>query len=112
MDDVNELREKIAYMLATAYRRVDWKKMGSRSAYDVFAHRVKVAGYMNTVAKFVEKLCHGLHLQSINIDPDELLYLEEKRDEALRMLREETVLLVLMAAKKAKELKINKKFER
>lgn len=106
---MNELYERVADMLARAYRRVQWHKMGARSAYDIFAHRVKVAGNMNSITRFLEKLCHGLHLQSISIDPQKIEFLEENRDEVLRMIREETVYLVLLAAKKSKDMKAQKK---
>lgn len=103
-----ELDEALEYVLAKTYMRVPWRRMGNRSAYDIFQHRVKVAANMGNIKKFIEKLCHGLHLQSISVDPEIIDFLEEHREEVLEKVREETVYWVLRAAKKAKELKTEK----
>jgi len=108
---MNELYEKIADILALAYVRVNWKRMGKRSSYDVFQHRLKTSSSQQTVTKFIDKLCKGLSLQSISADPKDIEDLEKRREDVLRMLREESVYLTLLAAKKAKELKKNKRME-
>jgi len=102
---MDELKQNIVEVLASVYKRVNWKRMGSRSAYDVFAHRLKVAGYRDSIPKFLEKLCHGLQLQSVNISPELLQSLETDEARALEMIREESVYLTLLAAKRAKEIK-------
>ena len=102
---INELYEKIADVLALAYRRVNWKKMGRRSSYDVFQHRLKTSSSQVSVTKFIDKLCKGLSLQSISAEPEDIEYLEKHREDVLRMIREESVYLTLLAAKKAKEMK-------
>ena len=102
---MDELYNKVAEILALAYRRVNWRKMGSRSAYDVFQHRLKTSSSQSSVTKFIDKLCKGLSLQSISADPEDIEYLEERKDDVLRMIREESVYLTLLSAQKAKEMK-------
>ena len=109
---MNGLYEKVADILALAYMRVNWKRMGKRSSYDVFQHRLKTSSSQQTVTKFIDKLCKGLSLQSISANPEDIEYLESHREEVLRMIREESVYLTLLAAKKAKELKKKKKEKR
>ena len=109
--EMNELYEKVANILALVYVRANWKRMGKRSSYDVFQHRLKTSSSQQTVTKFIDKLCKGLSLQSISADPKDIEDLEKCREDVLQMLREESVYLTLLAAKKAKELKKNKKME-
>jgi len=104
-----ELEEKIVYILAKTYMRVDWKKMGKRSAYDVFQHRLKVASYRgNNIKTFLEKLCHGLSLQSISVDPQIIEELENRKEEVMEALRTESVYLTLKAAKQSKKIRKEK----
>ena len=106
---MNELYDKVAHVLALAYMRVNWRRMGKRSSYDIFQHRLKTSSSQQTIPKFIDKLCKGLSLQSISANPEDIEYLESHREEVLRMIREESVYLTLLAAKKAKELKKKKK---
>jgi len=92
---------KLIILLAAVYRRANWQRITGRgriSKYDVFAHRVKASAYQDTVPKFVDKLCHGLSLQSVDVDPTIITVLDLHRDEVLRALREETVYYILLAA--------------
>ena len=109
---MDELYNKIADILALAYMRVNWKRMGKRSSYDVFQHRLKTSSSQSSVTRFIDKLCKGLSLQSIAANPEDIEYLEERKEEVLRMIREESVYLTLLAAKKSKELKKRKKEEK
>jgi len=90
---------------------VKWQRITGRrrSSYDIFAHRVKAAAYQDTVPKFVEKLCHGLGLQSIDAPSEVITKLDANRDRVLQTLREETVYYVLMAAENALEKRKEKK---
>jgi hypothetical protein len=106
------LYDKVGNMLALAYMRVNWKKMGKRSSYDVFQHRLKTSSSQSSVTRFIDKLCKGLSLQSISAKTEDIEYLEERKEEVLRMIREESVYLTLLAAKKAKEMKKKKKEEK
>lgn len=109
---MDELYDKVADMLALAYVRVNWKRMGKRSAYDVFQHRLKTSSNQQSVTRFIDKLCKGLSLQSISAEPADIEYLEERSEEVLRMIREESVYLTLLSAKKAKEMKKKRKEEK
>ena len=109
---MDELYDEVAEVLALAYKRVNWRKMGSRSAYDVFQHRLKTSSSQSSVTKFIDKLCKGLSLQSISADPSDIEYLEDHKDDVLRMIREESVYLTLLSAKKAKEMKKYKAVEK
>ncbi len=102
---MDELYDKIGDLLALAYVKVNWKRMGTRSSYDIFQHRLKTSSSQSSVTRFIDKLCKGLSLQSISADPSDIEHLEEQKEEILRMLREESVYLTLLAAKKAKEMK-------
>lgn len=106
---MDELYDKIADMLALAYMRVNWKRMGKRSSYDVFQHRLKTSSSQSSVTKFIDKLCKGLSLQSISAEPEDIEYLENQKEEVLRIIREESVYLTLLAAKKSKEMRKYKK---
>ncbi len=106
MELSKEIEEKLVYILAKAYMRVNWKKMGKRSAYDVFQHRLKVASYRgNNIKTFLEKLCHGLSLQSVSVDPCIIEELENSRDDVMNALRTESVYLTLRAAEQSKKLR-------
>ena len=96
----DEIQDNLVTLLKSAYKKVDWKRMKGRSSYDVFQHRLKVASYSDSVKKFVEKLCKGLSLQSVDVDPELIDRLESNCDEVLRRLREETVYYTLLAAKR------------
>jgi len=106
---LNEKTEKeIIEVLGAVYQRADWRKITGRgriSKYDVFAHRVKSAAYQENVKKFLEKLCHGLGLQSVNVNPQVIADLDEHKDQVLKALREETIYYILCASKMGKEVK-------
>ena len=106
---MDELYDKIADILALAYMRVRWSRMGMRSSYDIFQHRIKTSSNQQTVTKFIDKLCKGLSLQSISAKSSDIEYLEEHRDNVLRMLREDSVYLTLLAAEKSRKLKEERK---
>ena len=100
----NEIEEMLVEALAQAWRKVDWRKVArGRDSLDVFQHRVKVASYQESIPKFIEKLAHGLHLQSIPVSPEIIKRLEERRSEALQKLREETIYLILLARERVRE---------
>ncbi|MEM3480658.1 MAG: hypothetical protein QXG08_03110 [Candidatus Methanomethyliaceae archaeon] len=95
------VREALVELLAIIWRK--WKAQQARKIKgiphgDVFAHRLKVAGYEPTVARAIEKLCHGLSLQSIHASPDLLHFLEMCNELVLQMMRNETVFLTVEAS--------------
>ena len=101
-----KIENEIIEVLNAVYQRADWKKItghGRISKYDVFAHRVKSAAYQENVKKFLEKLCHGLGLQSVNVNPQVIADLDKHRDQVLKALREETIYYILCASKSKKK---------
>ena len=110
MDD-DELEEKVGLMLAYAWRQfyaVWGKKIKGRSVLDVFQHRVKVASYMPTFQRFLEKLAHGLGLQSLSVPGELIEELKGEGDRVMDLLREESVYLVVKAYNLSKKIKIKK----
>lgn len=91
-------------LLAQVWLRVDWRKISrNRNPMDVFQHRLKVASYENSITKVIEKLCHGLSLQSVDVPPDLIQLLRQNEADAIDMLRENSVYFVIMAKTQAKE---------
>jgi len=103
---ISDLSEDIATVLGYVYNRVDWHKMKSHNAHDVFVHRLQTALARPTFPEFLDKLCNGLSIQAIPYDS--LLGIErvcEKDKEAMTLLRKESRVMALLAIKKAKEVK-------
>lgn len=106
-----QVKELLVRLLAATWRKwmaTQGKKIKGRSVYDVFVHRLKVAGYESSIPKMKEKLNHGLGLQSVPVPPDIIDRLEECKSIALKMIREETDYLTLLAAERSKETRIKK----
>lgn len=99
--------EDMAELLGQVWRRVRWRRMVSRTrpATDIFQHRLKVAALRSTIREFVTKLCHGLNLQSVQVEPALINRLEEKSDEILSAVFRENVYWTLVAQERAKEVK-------
>jgi len=100
-----EVEKVLEEVLGSAWIRVDWRKIG-RNPADVFQHRLRCASCEPTVRRVVEKLCRGLGLQSIPVEPEKIDFLEKHRGEVLEKLREESVYWTLRAqhwAKKRRE---------
>jgi hypothetical protein len=101
---MTEIEEKLVEVLERVYSAVDWRRVaGGKFPWDVFCHRLKVASYQATIPQFLEKLCHGLGLQSVNVDPDTLDFLRERESEAMSLLRKQSVYLALHAIKGVRE---------
>lgn len=103
---VTDLSEDVATVLGYVYNRVDWHKMKSRNAHDVFVHRLQTALSKPTFPRFLEKLCNGLSIQAIPYDS--LPGIErvcEHDKEAMKLLRTQSRVMALLAIKKAKEVK-------
>ena len=99
--DRSRVRRVLIEVLAAAWRK--WKAQHAYKIHgiphtDVFAHRLKVAGYEPTLARALEKLCHGLALQSLAVPPEILHFLEECEEQVLDMMRNETVFLTAEAS--------------
>lgn len=92
-----DVENKLIELLVSVYSRCDWRKISRRSvATDVFSHKLKVSGNMQTVERMIEKLAYSLGIQSISVSSDIIKGLKEHEDEVLRKVREETVYLTLL----------------
>jgi len=89
--------------LASVYRAVNWRQVARRGKrrLDVFEHRVKAAASQPTVPRFLEKLCHRLGLQSVEIPARLITALDRERDRVLGSLRRESIYWVLLAEREA-----------
>ena len=97
----SQVRDLLIDVLSAVWRK--WKVQHAHKIHgiphtDVFAHRVKVAGYEPTFARALEKLCHGLSLQSVFIPPEILHELEGCEKVVLDLMRNETVFLTAEAS--------------
>ncbi len=105
IEEHKEVVDDLTELLGHVYKAVNWKKMRSRSAYDIFEHRLEVASYQNSIPAMLKKLCHGLNLQAPGkIEPD-LIERLDKSDVALKLLRRWTQYFVYKAAEYAKKEK-------
>lgn len=105
-----EIEENLVEWLAHVYRMVDWKKVAkSRSAYDIFEHRLEFSKYESDIPSVHQKLCNTLSLQAPPVPLHVMDFLRENEKEALKILRKMPKLLTLKAAYRAKEIKKNVK---
>lgn len=107
----SELEENVVTVLGRIYSRVQWRKMGSRSAYDIYEHRLEYARHEPDLPSLIQKLCDRLSIQApSNADGlDDFLhalnYCRQHEKEALQMIRTRGKLLTLLAAKWSKEMR-------
>jgi len=103
-----ETYQNISYLLAKIYWRADWSKIAKSKkirAEDVFQHKIKVAGAMQSIPRFVDKLCNLLSLQNVAISSQIIDELEIEQKETKRILREESIYISRKAIELAKLLK-------
>jgi len=103
-----ETYRNLAYLLAKIYWRADWSKIAKSKkirAEDVFQHRIKVAGAVQSIPRFVDKLCNLLSLQNVAISSKIIDELEKEQKETKRILREESIYISRKAIELAKLLR-------
>jgi len=105
------LEENLTIILGTIYGRVSWKKMGSRSAYDIFEHRLEYARYEQSIPEFIQKICDKLSIQAPSYSAsmsdflDAVKYCRKWEKQALHMLRTRGKLLTLLASQHNKKVR-------
>lgn len=110
-DNEMELEQHWTEILGRIYRKVKWSKMGSRSSYDIFEHRIEYSKHEISIPEVIQRLCNKLSIQApaygkdLAVFLDSLEYLRKHEKDALHMVRTRGKLLTLLAAKKSKELK-------
>jgi len=106
----SEIEEKTVNVLAYIYKATNWKRMHtSKISYDIFEHRLEFARHEKTIPELIQKLCNKLSLQAPPLPLDDVEYLRDHELEALTIIRKMGKLLTLKAAKRAKEIYIEKK---
>jgi len=99
-----EIEKNLKKLLRTVYESADWRKIaGKRSRFDIFAHKIKAASHQQSISTFMEKLCHSLGLQSIQIDTVLVRRLENERDAVLKAVRKETIYYMLLAVEEVNQ---------
>jgi|GEM_PF-1403042 len=112
VETTDDLYAAMTEVMAACYRSIDWSKAGQKSAYDYFASRVRSSGYAPTVPAALERLARRCNVISFDLDLPRVRLLDSERREVLRRMRDESVYVALLAAKRAKELKnLNKSLE-
>jgi hypothetical protein len=85
-------------LLRLIHDNANWKKIARKtSKYDIYAHKIKAASHQQTISTFMEKLCHSLGIQSIQIETATIKQLEADRDAVLKAVRKETIYFMLLA---------------
>lgn len=107
-----EILSLLTSALADIYQSVKWKTIArSKSSLDIFQHRLLTASSMPTVIRAFEKLAHGLSIQATTISAETFLKLETQEEQILKLLREETRLLVSLTYSEVKRRRKIKKEE-
>lgn len=93
-----ETENNLKNLLRTIHDNANWKKLAkARSKNDIFAHKIKAASHQQTITIFMEKLCHSLGIQSIQIDTAIIKQLETEQEAVLKAVRKETIYYMLLA---------------
>lgn len=103
--------ERLVELLALIYARIDWRKIRtSRSAHDLWNHRLRAASTRETLGEFVSRLCNYFGLQSM---PERaMISLEALRPyerELLDLIYREHVPIAVRAAMRAAEIKAQRR---
>jgi len=109
----------LSYLLSRVYLRTPWNKICRGFVIrreDVFQHKIKAAGNMQNVKRFVDKVCNYLGLQSVEVPTiviDELIKNEHKTLEIVRKesiyISRKAIELSSLLIKRLKEIKDNEK---
>jgi len=98
----NEIRNKAADLLKAIWRGTpaDYKSRYRMTIWTQFENQVRSAAYTNNLAKFINQLCLKLNADVGRTAGDraevELIANSGKDREILKLLRDETTLIVLM----------------
>lgn len=106
--DVHE--DHVVNILGHIFRKVQWGKMGRRSPYDIFEHRLEYAKYEIGIPEFIQKICDKLSIQapvygdSMNDFLQSVEYCRANETNTFKIIRSRGKLLTLLAAKRSKEI--------
>lgn len=113
-----ELKQMVADLLLIVHLSMDWSVWGSKRLkyWDVFQENVAAAAYTDNLAKWLNQLCQRMSVLTPGRNEKARARLEEilnsGNDRALlKLLREETQLLVLMVRVAQQEKKVQWEIE-
>ncbi|OPY23622.1 MAG: hypothetical protein A4E26_00736 [Methanobacterium sp. PtaU1.Bin097] len=104
-----EVEAKLAYILASVYIRIPWRKIGVKSAHTFFIERVRAASRASNIREFIESLEKKVEVPIAQIETQYIDLLEENRPYALNVLRKETNYIVMLALENVDKLRESKK---
>lgn len=107
-----EVESKLAYILASVYIRIPWRKIGVKSAHTFFIERVRAASRASNIRQFIESLEKKVEVPMAQIETEYIDLVEENRAYALNVLRKETNYIVMMALENVDLLKESRKLEK
>lgn len=107
-----EVEAKLAYVLASVYIRIPWRKIGVKSAHTFFIERVRAASRASNIKKFIESLEKKVEVPMAQIETQYIDLLEENRAYALNVLRKETNYIVMLALENVDKLKEARKLKK
>ena len=125
MEYQDEIDEKLANVLASCYRMLDFSKTGGRYAYDFFASKILTAGHAPGFGESLDvlgKKC-ALHAfkdgayitaTAFEFNPEDAGILVQNQEEVLRRMRERSNYLAILAkciVDSEKKMKGNKSLE-
>lgn len=107
MPEDNSIRDDIILMLAYIYRSVQWQKMStSKSAWDIWNHRVRQCATRATLGAAISRLCNTLGLQSV---PEPAIFIYQRllpdQEQVLRLIYEEHIPIAVQSATRARRLR-------
>lgn len=94
----SEVERDLAVLLRSVADRANWGRIGRKSDWmDVFSHKIKAASHQPSVARFVDRLCYSLGVQSPTdtVSAELLRRLDAQGSEVLKALRKETIYYML-----------------
>jgi len=93
------------------WKSINWDNIGASrrmGIYDEYTSKIKSASSNNSLSLFAERLSSKMGIRSIRYSKKILDIIEENNPEVLRLLREETQLIVLLMRDKIETMKEEK----
>lgn len=100
-----KIENKIAYVLAKAYRLIPWSKIKVNNAHKFFMDRIRASSNTRTFKEFIDVLCMKLNIEMMKIDTDVIDFLNENNAITMNLLRHESLYLCNFALETAEKLK-------
>lgn len=110
----SELHNQIADIFSLIYVRVRWKDFTriGHSAADSMVSTLNIGKNEPDILRCVERVCRRYGVLSIRADISDLDALYHKNNEVMRIIRDNTLAIVLLAQQKAKSKKSELEIEK